>query len=123
MVTKLLKGLVAAPLRRSIRRVVLSLIRPVRRRLKRTWRRRNRLQGRLRRTRNWLKVRLRRRRNRLERLWRKRLKPVWLHVRVLIWYWRGGKHPVENSNEIHLINPLRHATGGVILRTLHLFDA
>ena len=122
MVTKLLKGLVPAPLRWPIQRGVLSLIRPLRRRLTRTWRRRNRLQGRVRRRRNWLKVRLRRRRNRLERLWRKRLKPVWLHVRLLVWYWRTRNRPAESSNQIHLINPLRGFAAGSAMRTLNLYE-
>jgi glycosyltransferase involved in cell wall biosynthesis len=119
MVTKLLKRLVPAPLRRPARGAVFFLIPPLRRRLTRIWRRRNRLKGRVRRMRNWLKVRAKRRRN---RLWRKHLRPIWLHTRLLIWRMRTRNRLAESSNEIHLINPLEHVIGGVILETLHLFD-
>ena len=61
-------------------------------------------------------------RNRLERLQRKRLEPLWLHVRLRLWYWRGQLHTAETNNEIHLFNPLRSAAAGAPLRTLHLFD-
>src|SRR5215213_6248845 len=117
-----------APLRRPIRRGVLFLVAPLRRRLTRTWRRRNRL-----------KRRVRGARNRLKRLWRnqliairhKQLEPLWsrigprtvrLHIRLCLWYWRGRKRPVKISNEIHLINPLSNAAGGTDWRTVALFD-
>jgi glycosyltransferase involved in cell wall biosynthesis len=81
--------------------------------------------------RNWLKLRIQRRRNRLKRLWHKQLEPlwlhirprtIWLHVRLRTWYWRRRNRPVEISNEIHLINPLRNAAGGADWRTVYLFD-
>ncbi len=52
---------------------------------------------------------------------RRRLIPIWLHIRLQIWRWRRRNRPVETGNQIHLINPLRGHTGGP-LRTLHLFD-
>ena len=67
--TKHLKRLVPAPLRRPLRGAVLLLIPPLRRRLTRTWRRRNRLKRRVRGTRNRL--------NRLRRKLQKALKNVW----------------------------------------------
>ena len=57
--TKSLKRLVPAPLRRPIRGAVLLLIPPLQRRITRTWRRRNRLKRRVRGTGKWLR-RLRR---------------------------------------------------------------
>src|SRR5215218_7093721 len=128
MATKLAKRLIPAPLRWPIRRGVLFVVAPLRRRLTRTWRRRNRL-----------KRRVRGARNRLKRLWRKQLiairhkqlEPLWsrigprtvrLHIRLCLWYWRGRKRLVKTSNEIHLINPLSNAAGGTDWRTLALFD-
>jgi glycosyltransferase involved in cell wall biosynthesis len=124
VVGKLLKGLVPAPLRRPMREAVLGMIPPVRR-LRRAWRRRARLTRRVRRIRNQLRLRARRMRNRLKRRWlhiRLPIRLLRIHIRLSTWHWRRRNRPVENSNEIHLISPLRHATGGVILRTLHLFD-
>ena len=100
---KLLKKVVPASLRSSIRRAVLFLILPLQRQLRRT----------------------RRRCNRLNRVWHKRLKAltlkdIRLHIRLYIWSMRRGNRPVENSNQIHLINPLQSYTGAP-LRTLHLF--
>ena len=128
MATKLAKRLIPAPLRRPISRGVLFVVAPLRRRLTRTWRRRNRL-----------KRRVRGARNRLKRLWskqliairHKQLEPLWsrigprtvrLHIRLCLWYWRGRKRPVKISNEIHLINPLSNAAGGTDWRTVALFD-
>jgi glycosyltransferase involved in cell wall biosynthesis len=104
MVSKLLKKVVPAPLRSSIRRTVLILILPLQRQLRRT----------------------RRRCDRLSRAWHKRLraltlKDIRLHIRLYVWRMRRGSRPVENSNQIHLINPLQSYTGAP-LRTLHLFD-
>ena len=110
VVGKLLKGLVPAPLRRPVLRGVLFLIPPLRRRLARLWRRRNRL-----------KRRVRRMPDLLSRLRRKQLKPLWLRVRLCLWYWRRRNRPVGASNEIHLINPLLSYTGAP-LRTLHLYN-
>jgi glycosyltransferase involved in cell wall biosynthesis len=124
VVGKLLKGLVPAPLRRPMREAVLGMIPPVRR-LRRAWRRRARLTRRVRRIRNQLRLRARRMRNRLKRRWlhiRLPIRLIRIHIRLFTWYWRRRNRPVETSDEIHLISPLRHATGGVILRTLHLFD-
>ena len=103
MVSKLLKKVVPAPLRSSIRRAVLFLILSLQRQLRRT----------------------RRRCDRLNRAWHKRLKAltlkdIRLHIRLYIWRMRRGSQPVENSNQIHLINPLQSYTGAP-LRTLHLF--
>ena len=126
MVRKLLKGLVPAPLRRPISRGVLFVVAPLRWRLTRTWRRRNRLRRRVRRMRNRLKLRAVRMRKRLSRLRRKQLQPMWLHTRLLLWLivWRMRRRarPIETSNEIHLINPLKNAAGGADLRTLHLYN-
>jgi glycosyltransferase involved in cell wall biosynthesis len=126
VVGKLLKGLVPVPLRRPIQRGMLFVVPPLRRRLTRTWRRRNRLKRRVIRMRNRLKLRVIRMRKRLNRLRRKQLKPIWLHTRLLLWLliWRlrRPKRPVETSNEIHLINPLKNAAGGADLRTLHLYN-
>src|ERR687889_1016270 len=116
-----LQRLVPAPLRPPIRRVALFLIPPVRRRLTRSWRRRNRLRRRLWGTRGPLSRLRRKPQKALKNVWRRQVKQrIWLPVRLRLWYWRRGKRSVENSNEIHLISPLRHATGGVILRTLNL---
>jgi glycosyltransferase involved in cell wall biosynthesis len=128
VVGKLPKRLVPAPLRRPIRRGVLFLIPPLRRRLKRTWRRRNRLLRRVRGTRNRLN---RLRRKQLEFIRRQHLEPLWLrirprtirlHVRLRLWYWRRRNCPVETSSEIHLINPLSNPAGGTDWRTVSLFD-
>jgi glycosyltransferase involved in cell wall biosynthesis len=128
VVGKLLKGLVPAPLRRPIRRGVLFLIPPLRRRLKRTWRRRNRLLRRVRGTRNRLN---RLRRKQLEFIRRQHLEPLWLrirprtirlHVRLRLWYRRRRNCRVETSSEIHLINPLSNPAGGTDWRTVSLFD-
>jgi glycosyltransferase involved in cell wall biosynthesis len=82
---------------------------PLRRRLRHTWR-------------SGVKRRVRGRRNRLRYLRRKLLEPLWLRVRLRLWYWRTHIHPAEPSNEIHLLNPLRSAAAGAPLRTVHLFD-
>ena len=124
VVTELLKGLVPSPLRRPISKGVLFLNSPVRR-LRRAWRRRARLTRRVRRTRRQLGLRARRMRNRLQRRWlniRLLMRTLRIHIRLAKWYWGNRNRPVEASNEIHLISNLPHATGGVILRTLHLFD-
>jgi glycosyltransferase involved in cell wall biosynthesis len=110
VVTKRLKRLVPAPLRRPMRGAAPFLIPPLQRRLTRTWRRRNRL-----------KRGIGRVRKRLNRLWRKQLKPIPLHIRLLIWNWRRRNRPAEPSDQIHLINPLLNYTGAP-LRTLHLYD-
>ncbi len=104
LVSKLLKKVVPAPLRSSIRRAVLFLFLPLQRQLRH----------------------IRRRCNRLSRAWHKRLKAltlkdIRLHIRLYIWSMRRGSRPVENSTQIHLINPLQSYTGAP-LRTLHLFD-
>ena len=104
LVSKLLKKVVPAPLRSSIRRAVLFLFLPLQRQLRH----------------------IRRRCDRLSRAWHKRLKAltlkdIRLHIRLYIWRMRRGTWPVENSNQIHLINPLQSYTGAP-LRTLHLFD-
>jgi glycosyltransferase involved in cell wall biosynthesis len=126
VVRKLLKGLVPSPLRRPISKGVLFVVAPLRRRLTRLWRRRNRLKRRVRRMRDRLKLRAVRMRKRLSRLRRKQLKPIWLHTRLLLWLivWRMRRRnrPIETSNEIHLINPLKNAAGGADLRTLHLYS-
>src|SRR5215217_3672896 len=120
MRTKLLKRLVPAPLRPPVRRATLFLVFPLQRRLARAWRRRNRLIRRVRGTGKWLRRKLQKA---LRNVWRRQLKQrIWLPVRLRLWYWRRGNRSVETSNEIHLISPLRHETGGVILRTLSLFD-
>ena len=101
MVTKLLRKAVPAPLRPPLRRTIHFLIQPLRRQLRRIYHKR-------------LKV-----------IWRRQLKPVWLHlrlhIRLSIWHWRRRNRPVEVSNQIHLINHLRGYTGSP-QRTLHLFD-
>src|SRR5215218_6794506 len=67
----LLKRLVPAPLHAPIRGAVLFVIPPLRRRLTRTWRRRNRLNRRVRRSRNWLNRRVRRKLQKvLKNIWR-----------------------------------------------------
>jgi glycosyltransferase involved in cell wall biosynthesis len=115
--------LVPAPLLPPVLKVTLFLVPPLRR-LARAWRRRNRLRRRARRTGKWLRRLLRRKLQKaLNEVWRKRVKQrIWLPVRLRLWYWRRDNRSVETSNEIHLISPLRHETGGVILRTLSLFD-
>src|SRR5215213_11550986 len=76
--------------------------------------------------RNRLKLRAVRMRKRLSRLRRKQIQPMWLHTRLLLWLivWRMRRRarPIETSNEIHLINPLKNAAGGADLRTLHLYN-
>jgi glycosyltransferase involved in cell wall biosynthesis len=111
VITKLLKGLVPAPLRRPIRRAMLFLTPRLRRWLRRKRHIRNRLRRRARRT-----------RDRLDRVWHKRLEPIRLHIRLRLWYWARRNRPVRPSNEIHLFNPLRSAAAGAPLRTLRLFD-
>ena len=113
MASKLLKGLVPAPLRRPIQRGVLFLVPPLRRRLTRTWRRRNRLKRRV--------GRVRKRLDRLQRKQLRALKDVWLNTWLSIWCRRRGNRPVRPSNQIHLVNPLQDYTGSP-QRTLHLFD-
>jgi glycosyltransferase involved in cell wall biosynthesis len=123
MPTKHLKRLVPAPLRPLIRRVMLFSIPPVRRRLTRAWRRRNRPRRHLRGRRGPLSRLRRKPQKALKNVWRRQVKQrIWLPVRLRLWYWRRGNRSVGTSNEIHLISPLRHPTGGVILRTLSLFD-
>jgi glycosyltransferase involved in cell wall biosynthesis len=112
--SKLLKGLVPVPLRQPMRRGVLFLVPPLRRRLTRTWRRRNRLKRRV--------GRVRKRLNRLRRKQLRALKDVWLNTWLSMWYVRRGNPPVRSSNQIHLVNPLQDYTGSP-QRTLHLFDA
>ena len=113
MVGKLLKGLVPAPLRRPVRGAVLFLVPPLRRRLTRTWRRRNRLKRNL--------GRVRKRLNRLRRKLLRALKDLLLNAWLSMWYMRRGNRPVRFSNQIHLVNPLQDYTGSP-QRTLHLFD-
>jgi glycosyltransferase involved in cell wall biosynthesis len=108
MITKLLKKAVPAPVYPPIRKVLLFLILPLQRKLKRIR----------------LKRRIRRTQDQLHRIWRKRLtapKEIRLHMRLRIWRMRRGNRPVESSNQIHLINPLQSYTGAP-LRTLQLFD-
>ena len=116
MIAKVLKGLVPAPLRPPVRKAVLFVVPPLRRQLKRTWRRR-------------LKRRLREQ----FRVWRKQLKilklddpkdiclHVWIYLGLSIGRMRRGNRAVEADNHIHLINPLRSYTGAP-LRTLQLFE-
>src|SRR5215203_7265569 len=131
-VMTLLKRVVPAPLRQPLRGVVLSLLirAPLRQQLRRTWRRRNRLKRRVRRGRYRIRLRVRRIRSRLivrlrrrhNRLRRKLLKPIRVHIRLLIWNWRRRNRSAEPSNQIHLFDPLRSAAAGASLRTLHLYD-
>ena len=120
--TKRLEKVLPAPLRPPIRATALLLIPPLRRRLRRTWRRRNRLKRRVRGTGD----RLNRLRRRLERflsdVWRRELKQrIWLAVwRIHIW--RRGDRCLEYNNQIHLISSLWRLHTGSALRTLHLFD-
>src|SRR5215217_3724571 len=94
--TRLPKRLVPAPLRAPISGTMLFLIPPLRRRIRRTWRRRNRLKKWVTRMRNRLRLRVRRARTRLNRLrhklqkalknvWRRQLKQhIWrIHTRTL----------------------------------------
>jgi glycosyltransferase involved in cell wall biosynthesis len=121
-VTKRLEKVLPAPLRPPIRAAAFLLIPPLRRRLRRTWRRRNRLKRRVRGTGDRLK-RLRRRLERfLSDVWRRELKQrIWLAVwRIHIW--RRGDRPLEYNNQIHLISSLWRLHTGSALRTLHLFD-
>ncbi len=113
MFGKLLKGLVPAPLRRPIRRGVLFVVPPLRRRLTRTGRRRNRLKRDV--------GRVRKRLNRLRRKQLRALKDVLLDVWLSIWCMRRGSRLVKSSKQIHLVNPLQDYTGSP-QRTLHLFD-
>jgi glycosyltransferase involved in cell wall biosynthesis len=113
VVGKLLKGLVPAPLRRPIQRGVLFVVPPLRRRLTRTWRRRNRLKRDV--------GRVRKRLNRLRRKQLRALKDVLLDVWLSIWCMRRGSRLVKSSKQIHLVNPLQDYTGSP-QRTLHLFD-
>ena len=113
MVTRLLKRAVPESLRPLIRRAVravLVLFPPLRRQLRRLWRRRNRL------TRMWRRA--------LNPIRRRRLKQhIWLYIwRVLIWGRSRRNPPIESNNHIHLISPLLGARGGGPLRTLHLFE-
>src|SRR5215204_7087033 len=109
MVTKLLKRALPTPLHPPIRGATLFVIVPLRQHLRRTWR-------------SGVKRRVRGRCNRLRYLRRKLLEPLWLRVRLRLWYWRTHIHPAEPSNEIHLLNPLRSAAAGAPLRTVHLFE-
>ena len=114
MVSRLLKGLVPAPLRRIIQRGVLFLVAPLRQRLTRAWRRRNRLKRRV--------GRVRKRLNRLRRKQLRALEDLLLNAWLRMWYMRRGNRPVRFSNQIHLVNPLQDYTGSP-QRTLHLYDA
>ena len=120
--TKLLKKVLPTSLRPPIRAAALLLIPPLRRRLRRTWRRRNRLKQRVRGPQEGLN-RLRRRLHRfLSDVWRRQLKQrLWLAIwRIHIW--RRGNQPLESNNQIHLISSLWRLHTGSALRTLHLFD-
>jgi glycosyltransferase involved in cell wall biosynthesis len=112
-VTKLLKGVIPAPLHPLIRRVVLFVVPPLQRQLAGTQRRFNRS-----------KRRLRRMRKRLRRVGHKQLSTLhdaclslWLYA----WSMRRGSRPVKISNQIHIINPLTSYTGAPI-QALRLFD-
>src|SRR5215218_3181932 len=85
----LLKRLVPAPLRAPIRGAVLFVIPPLRRRLTRTWRRRNRLNRRVRRVRNRVKRLRRKLQKALKNIWRRKLKQRR----------RRGTLPIEPSNQ------------------------
>ena len=117
--TKLLKKVLPGPLRRPMRGAALFVIPSLRRRLTRTWRRRNRLKRRLRGTRNRLRRKLQRF---LSDVWRRQLKQrIWPAVwRIHIW--RRGNRPLESNNQVHLISPLWNLHTGTSQRTLHLFD-
>jgi glycosyltransferase involved in cell wall biosynthesis len=112
VITEFLKGLVPSSLRRPIRRGVLLLVPPMRRRLTRTWRRRNRL--------NRGVVRMRKRLHRLRRKQLRASKDLLLNTWLSMWYVRRDNRPVR-CKQIHLVNPLQDYTGSP-QRTLHLFD-
>ena len=121
--TKLLKKVLPTPLRPPIRAAALLLIPPLRRRLRRTWRRRNRLKQRVRGTQERLN-RLRRKLQRfLSDVWRRQLKQrIWLTI-WRIDTWRRGNRPLESNKQIHLISSLwERIELGNAQRTLHLFD-
>jgi glycosyltransferase involved in cell wall biosynthesis len=86
---------------------------PLRRRLTRTWRRRNRLKRDV--------GRVRKRLNRLRRKQLRALRDVLLDVWLSIWCMCRGSRLVKSSKQIHLVNPLQDYTGSP-QRTLHLFD-
>jgi glycosyltransferase involved in cell wall biosynthesis len=86
----------------------------IRRRLKRL---RRRWRGRL---------RLRRRRRRIKRMW---LRYVWHPLKRLrqriwlrIWHMRRPNHPVDTSNQIHVISISGNLFGGSSLHAVNLFD-
>jgi glycosyltransferase involved in cell wall biosynthesis len=114
MVTKLLKELVPAPLRPPVRGAVLLLVPPLQRRLRRAWRRRNRLKT----------VWRRQLKPKLKPIERRRLKQkARLHVwRLRLWDRHSRDRADESSNHIHLICPILGHRGGGPLRALHLFD-
>ena len=120
--TKLLKKLVPAPLRRPVREATLFVVAPLQGRLTRTWRRRNRLKRRVRGTRNRLNRLRRKLQKALKNVWRRQIKQrVWLRIwRMHLWH--KGDRPVESDNQIHLISSLVRLHTGNALRTLHLFD-
>jgi glycosyltransferase involved in cell wall biosynthesis len=120
-VAKLLKRLVAAPLRPPVRGATLFLLSPLRR-LARAWRRRNRLVRRVRGTRKWLRRLRRKLQKALRNVWRRQVKQrVWLRI-WRIHLWRKGERPVESGKQIHLISSLVRLHTGNALRTLHLYD-
>ena len=119
-ITKLLKRALPEPLQRPMRGAALFVVPSLRRRLTRTWRRRNRLKRRLRGTRNRLRRRVQRF---LSDVWRRQLNQrLWLTIwRIHIW--RRGSQPLESNNQIHLISSLwERIELGNAQRTLHLFD-
>ena len=119
---KLLKRLVAAPLRPPVRGAALFVVRPLQQRLTSTWRRRKRLIRRVRGTRNRLKRVRRKLHKALKNVWRRQVKQrVWLRI-WRIHLWRKGECPVESDKEIHLISSLVRLHTGNALRTLHLYD-
>src|SRR5919112_3636123 len=119
-ITKLLKRALPEPLQRHMRGAALFVVPSLRRRLTRTWRRRNRLIRRLRGTRNRLRRRVQRF---LSDVWRRQLKQrLWLTI-WRIDLWRRGNRPLESNNQIHLISSLwERIELGNAQRTLHLFD-
>ena len=111
MLTNLLRKAVPKPVHPPIRRVVLFFIPLLQRRLRRTWRRCNRLLRRIRRL-------------PLNPILRRRLKQhVWLRVgRLLLWDRRSGNRAVDTADQIHLVCPLLSHRGGGPQRALHLFE-
>ena len=111
MLTKLLRRAVPKPVHPPIRRAVLFFILPLQRRLRRTWRRYNRLLRRIRRL-------------PLNPILRRRLKQhMWLRVgRLRLWDRRRGNRDIETADQIHLICPLLSHRGGGPQRALHLFE-